>query len=143
MEAICCSGTTVDFNRTVWHYIPEESSLHSHRCENFKSNRYDVNNRHIFPLKFHRALLVFSNRGRRRESIFNALSPAIPWLDKPPLRAVGEIAEFPGEAALERSRPFHYAENICSMNIPCWFLAWVIHRPWRWWRHDHPKLQLA
>jgi hypothetical protein len=27
----------VDFQRTTWHYIPEDGTLHNHRCENLKS----------------------------------------------------------------------------------------------------------
>jgi hypothetical protein len=37
MEAIYSSETSVDFHRTVWNYILEDTTLHSHRCENLKS----------------------------------------------------------------------------------------------------------
>jgi hypothetical protein len=37
MEAICSSETSVDFQRTTRRYIPEDSSLHNHRCEYLKS----------------------------------------------------------------------------------------------------------
>jgi hypothetical protein len=37
MEAICFSETPVDFQRTTWHYIPEDSILHNRRGENLKS----------------------------------------------------------------------------------------------------------
>jgi hypothetical protein len=37
MEAICSSETSVDFQRATLRYIPEDSALHSHRCENLKS----------------------------------------------------------------------------------------------------------
>jgi hypothetical protein len=37
MEAICSSETSVDFQRTTRRYIPEDSTLHNHRCENLKS----------------------------------------------------------------------------------------------------------
>jgi hypothetical protein len=40
MEAICLSEASVDFQRTEWRYIPEESILHNHRCENLKSYRF-------------------------------------------------------------------------------------------------------
>jgi hypothetical protein len=36
MEAICCSETSVDFQRTTRRYIPEDITLHNHRCENLK-----------------------------------------------------------------------------------------------------------
>jgi hypothetical protein len=35
--AICCSETSVDFQRTTRRYIPEDGTLHNHRCENLKS----------------------------------------------------------------------------------------------------------
>jgi hypothetical protein len=37
MEAICSSETSVDFQRTTQRYIPEDGTLHNHRCENLKS----------------------------------------------------------------------------------------------------------
>jgi hypothetical protein len=37
MEATCPSGTSVDFKRPTWRYIPEDGTLHNHRCENPKS----------------------------------------------------------------------------------------------------------
>jgi hypothetical protein len=37
MEAICSFETLVDFQRTTWYYIPEDSTLHNHRYENLKS----------------------------------------------------------------------------------------------------------
>jgi hypothetical protein len=37
MEAMCFSETSVDFQRTTRQYIPEDSALHNHRCENFRS----------------------------------------------------------------------------------------------------------
>jgi hypothetical protein len=36
MEAICSSETSVDFQRITRRYIPEDSTLHNHRCENLK-----------------------------------------------------------------------------------------------------------
>jgi hypothetical protein len=36
-EAICSSETSVDFHQTTWRYIPEDRTLHNHRCENLKS----------------------------------------------------------------------------------------------------------
>jgi hypothetical protein len=39
-EAICFSETLVDFSRTTGRYIPEDSTLHNHRCENLKSFSY-------------------------------------------------------------------------------------------------------
>jgi hypothetical protein len=37
MEAICSSETSADFQRTTKRYIPEDSTLYNHRCENLKS----------------------------------------------------------------------------------------------------------
>jgi hypothetical protein len=37
MEATCFSKISVDFQRTTRRYIPENSTLHSQRCENLKS----------------------------------------------------------------------------------------------------------
>jgi hypothetical protein len=37
METIFSSETSVDIQRTTRRYIPEDSPLHNHRCENFKS----------------------------------------------------------------------------------------------------------
>jgi hypothetical protein len=37
MEAICSSETSVDFQRTTLRYVPEDSTLHNHRCENLNS----------------------------------------------------------------------------------------------------------
>jgi hypothetical protein len=39
MEAICSSETSVDTQRTTRHYIPQDGTLHNHRCENIKSYR--------------------------------------------------------------------------------------------------------
>jgi hypothetical protein len=36
-EATSCSETSVDFQRTTWCHIPEDITLHNHRCENLKS----------------------------------------------------------------------------------------------------------
>jgi hypothetical protein len=37
MEAICFSETSVDFQRITPRYIPEDNTVHNHRCENLKS----------------------------------------------------------------------------------------------------------
>jgi hypothetical protein len=37
MEALRSSETLADFQRTTRRYIPEDSTLHNHRCENLKS----------------------------------------------------------------------------------------------------------
>jgi hypothetical protein len=38
MEAASTSETSVNFYQTTWHYNPEDSHLHSRRCENLKSH---------------------------------------------------------------------------------------------------------
>jgi hypothetical protein len=30
----CCSETSVSLQRSTWRYIPEDRTLHNHRCEN-------------------------------------------------------------------------------------------------------------
>jgi hypothetical protein len=37
MEEICSSETSVDIQRTTRFDIPEDRTLHNHRCENFMS----------------------------------------------------------------------------------------------------------
>jgi hypothetical protein len=37
MKTIFSSKTPVDFQRTTRRYIPEDRTLHNHRCENLKS----------------------------------------------------------------------------------------------------------
>jgi hypothetical protein len=37
MEETCSFETSVDFQPTERRYIPEERTLHNHRCENLKS----------------------------------------------------------------------------------------------------------
>jgi hypothetical protein len=36
MEAICCSETSVETQRTTRSHIPEDDTLHNHHCENLK-----------------------------------------------------------------------------------------------------------
>jgi hypothetical protein len=40
MEAICSSETSVDIQRTALRYIPDNSSLHNHCCENLESYKF-------------------------------------------------------------------------------------------------------
>jgi hypothetical protein len=37
MEATCSPKTSVDFQRATKRYMPEDRTLHNHRCENLKS----------------------------------------------------------------------------------------------------------
>jgi hypothetical protein len=37
MEAICSPETSIHFQPTTRRYIPEDGTLHNHRCENLKS----------------------------------------------------------------------------------------------------------
>jgi hypothetical protein len=41
-KAICFSETSVYFQRTTLRYIPEDSTLHNHRCENIKSYCWSI-----------------------------------------------------------------------------------------------------
>jgi hypothetical protein len=54
MEAACSSETPVDFQRTTWRYIPEDRTLHNHRCENLKSliSQKLIKRMMRFPAKF-------------------------------------------------------------------------------------------
>jgi hypothetical protein len=38
IEATCSSETFVDFQQTTRRYIPEDKTLHNHRCENLNSS---------------------------------------------------------------------------------------------------------
>jgi hypothetical protein len=40
MEAICSSETSVASQQTTRRHIPEDDTLHNHRCENLKSYKY-------------------------------------------------------------------------------------------------------
>jgi hypothetical protein len=37
MEAVCSFEISADFQRTRRRYIPQDSTLHNHRCENLES----------------------------------------------------------------------------------------------------------
>jgi hypothetical protein len=37
MEAICSSETSVNIRRTTRRFIPKDSTVYNHRCENLKS----------------------------------------------------------------------------------------------------------
>jgi hypothetical protein len=37
METICSFETSVDTQQTTRRYIPEDGTLHNHRCENLRS----------------------------------------------------------------------------------------------------------
>jgi hypothetical protein len=55
MEAICSSETSVSSQQTTRRHIPEDDTLHNHRCENLKSYKLamgysiakDVSRRHF------------------------------------------------------------------------------------------------
>jgi hypothetical protein len=57
MEAICSSETLVDFQRNTRRNIPENDTLHNHRCENLKS--------YIVCIYFY----VFRNRKGRQKAL--------------------------------------------------------------------------
>jgi hypothetical protein len=46
MEAICCSETSVDTQRTTLRYIPDDGTLHNQRCENLKSYKKHISLRY-------------------------------------------------------------------------------------------------
>jgi hypothetical protein len=37
VKAIYSSETSVDVQRTTWHYIPDDRTLHNYRCENLET----------------------------------------------------------------------------------------------------------
>jgi hypothetical protein len=41
IEVTCSSETSVYLQRTTWRHIPEDRTIHNHRCENFKSCKRD------------------------------------------------------------------------------------------------------
>jgi hypothetical protein len=43
LEATCSSESSVDFQRTARHYIPEDRPLHNHCCESLKSYIFQIN----------------------------------------------------------------------------------------------------
>jgi hypothetical protein len=48
----CSSKTSVDFQWTTWHYIPEDSTLHNHCCKNLKSYNLITSSIYFGLLKF-------------------------------------------------------------------------------------------
>jgi hypothetical protein len=41
-EAICSSETSFDFQRSTRRYIPEDCTVHNHRCENIRFYNKDM-----------------------------------------------------------------------------------------------------
>jgi hypothetical protein len=39
-NVICCSEISVNFQQTTWRYIPEDSTLHNHRCDSLDPASY-------------------------------------------------------------------------------------------------------
>jgi hypothetical protein len=56
MNAICSSETSVGTQRTTRRYIPEDGTLHNHRCENLKS--YYISLEHYKVLNFSCSLFM-------------------------------------------------------------------------------------
>jgi hypothetical protein len=63
MEAIYSSETSVDFQSTIWRYVPEDITLQNHCCENLTSyNPFTCHSlstslkiiRHLYFCKYHR-----------------------------------------------------------------------------------------
>jgi hypothetical protein len=42
MEAARTSKTSIDIQLRTWQYIPEDSELHTRRCENLKSHKQEA-----------------------------------------------------------------------------------------------------
>jgi hypothetical protein len=47
MEATCPSETSIDFQRATRRYIPEDRTLHNHRCENLRFHIRKITSRHF------------------------------------------------------------------------------------------------
>jgi hypothetical protein len=57
MEATCSPGTSVDFQRASRRHIPEDRTLHNHRCQNLKSY---INRSKAIPVTGRRVRLTTS-----------------------------------------------------------------------------------
>jgi hypothetical protein len=64
---MCSSETSVGIQRATWHYIPEDSTLHNHRCEN--RNRTNVLIPSILMMLTCSVLLACTHTGKRLMSI--------------------------------------------------------------------------
>lgn len=54
MEAVCSSEASVDFQRTTLRYIPDDGTVHNHRCEDLQSNKTALH----YVQTFRRAAIV-------------------------------------------------------------------------------------
>jgi hypothetical protein len=62
-SGICSSESSIDFQLTTRH-IPEDSTLHSHHCENLRSYRMDDIRRHVTSMiKIWYAQNIWSKKG--------------------------------------------------------------------------------
>jgi hypothetical protein len=57
MEAMWSSETTVNFHRTTQRYVPEDGTLHNHRCEELKS-RKDIGNIFVLRVAFYDGCVI-------------------------------------------------------------------------------------
>jgi hypothetical protein len=51
LETTCSPETSVDFQRTTRHFIPEDKTLHNYRCENLRSYLFKIYLNTVFPVK--------------------------------------------------------------------------------------------
>jgi hypothetical protein len=69
MEAACSSETSVDLQRTARRYVPEDGTLHRHRCENLKS--YMILSSEFFSEIFYLFIFVVDESVRNLSYRFN------------------------------------------------------------------------
>jgi hypothetical protein len=60
-EAICSSETSVDFQRTIWHYIPEDSTLHN-RTSSFRFVFVHSVEVYILSFSFYQRLISYKSK---------------------------------------------------------------------------------
>jgi hypothetical protein len=59
MAAICSPETSIASQQTTRRHIPEDDTLHNHRCENLKSYILELSPVHTFPSCFPRSISIF------------------------------------------------------------------------------------
>jgi hypothetical protein len=110
MEAICFSETSVHIQRTTRRYIPDDSTLHSHRCENLKSHFCT-----FFPQKSHHSSLLLP--GAHRAGVVTFLICG--------LLALGVTCDRITDILLTYDSAVHHTENPNRLAQAVTFLACI------------------
>jgi hypothetical protein len=53
MQAVCFSVTSMKFYRILWRYIPEDRTVHSHRCDNLIATFIRAQEQTYISIQFH------------------------------------------------------------------------------------------